>query len=392
MCWLRSFLFKLCSTLLAGLSLCFSHVCRESSLVLFLQAPAAQLQRYVPSRVPQRERCLRRAEAPLGRGRVHKCVQQWARERKKRGRQTGWRKTTKAEDKQIHTCFQVVRKPLGKRVYARHVKVGLPPALKAKLSVRTVRRRLAEKGVKPERKLRKANRGPAWRRRRRLWCKKHKKPTKLWKQRLQGVADVKNFTFYTQRLKGKFVRFECAWTYMTKEEKQKPEFVLPETKFTRQEYKTVRQGKVFGVTLSSGQQATWVLKQPFTGDDFAELVRKKLGPFMAAAFPDHSKRMLLLGGEKLSHTENAKAALQEAGIRVLPDWPPYSLDLNPQENVWPWLETKLRESEQATDDFPKFLQRLKMVAQRYPHPENLIPSMEQRVSDCLAQRGGSIGN
>ena len=179
---------------------------------------------------------------------------------------------------------------------------------------------------------------------------------------------------------------------MTKEEKQKPEFVLPETKFTRQEYKTVRQGKVFGVTLSSGQQATWVLKQPFTGDDFAELVRKKLGPFMAAAFPDHSKRMLLLDGEKLLHTENAKAALQEAGIRVLPDWPPYSLDLNPQENVWPWLETKLRESEQATDDFPKFLQRLKMVAKRYPHPENLIPSMEQRVSDCLAQRGGSIGN
>ena len=323
---------------------------------------------------------------------VFKCVKQWARERKKRGRQAGWRKTTKAEDKQIHTCFQEVRKPLGKRVYARHVKAGLPPALKAKISVRTVRRRLAEKGVKPERKLRKANRGPAWRRRRRLWCKKHEKTKKLWKKRLQGVADMKNFTFYPQRLKGKFVRFECAWTYMTKEEKQKPEFVLPQTKFTREEYKTVRKGKVFGVTLSSGQQAMWVLKQPFTGDDFAELVRKKLGPFMAAAFPDHSKRMLLLDGEKLLHTDNAKAALQEAGIRVLPEWPPYSPDLNPQENVWPWLETKLRESEQATDDFPKFLQRLKMVAKRYPNPEGLIPSMEQRVSDCLAQRGGSIGN
>ena len=127
---------------------------------------------------------------------VFKCVKQWARERKKRGRQTGWRKTTKAEDKQIHTCFQVVRKPLGKRIYARHVKVGLPPALKAKVSVRTVRRRLAEKGIKPERKLRKANRGPAWQRRLRLWCEKHKKAKRMWKKRLQGVADIKNFTFF----------------------------------------------------------------------------------------------------------------------------------------------------------------------------------------------------
>ena len=123
---------------------------------------------------------------------VFKCVKQWARERKKRGRQAGWRKTTKAEDKQIHTCSLEIRKPLGKRVYARHVKVGLPPALKAKVSVRTVRRRLAEKGIKPERELRKANRGPASRRRRQLWCEKHKEAQRMWKKRLHGVADIKN--------------------------------------------------------------------------------------------------------------------------------------------------------------------------------------------------------
>ena len=64
---------------------------------------------------------------------VFKCVKQWARERKKRGRQAGRRRTTKAEDTQIHSCVQEARKPLGKRVYARHVKAGLPPALKAKL-------------------------------------------------------------------------------------------------------------------------------------------------------------------------------------------------------------------------------------------------------------------
>ena len=70
---------------------------------------------------------------------------------------------------------------------------------------------------------------------------------------------------------------------MTKEEKQKPEFVLPKTKFTRKEYKSVETGKVFGVTLSTGQQAMWIVKQPFRGVDFARLVKRKLGPFMAAA-------------------------------------------------------------------------------------------------------------
>ena len=151
-------------------------------------------------------------------------------------------------------------------------------------------------------------------------------------------------------------------------------------------------GKVFGVTLSTGQQAMWIVKQPFRGVDFATLVEKKLGPFMAAAFPDLWKRVLLLDGEKLMHTPEATAALREAGISVLPNWPAYSPDLNPQENVWPWLETKLRESEKETDDFSKFVQRLKSVARRYPNAESLIPSMAERVSECLALRGRSIGH
>ena len=33
--------------------------------------------------------------------------------------------------------------------------------------------------------------------------------------------------------------------------------------------------------------------------------------------------------------------MDEVGIRILPRWPGYSPDLNPQENVWPWMQRQL---------------------------------------------------
>ena len=69
----------------------------------------------------------------------------------------------------------------------------------------------------------------------------------------------------------------------------------------------------------------------------------------------------------------------------------YSPDLNPQENVWPWLEANLRDSEKDADDFKTFLRRLNAVSKRYPHAENLVPSLAGRVAKCLALSGGAIG-
>ena len=71
-------------------------------------------------------------------GAVYKCVQQWTKERKKRVRKKGWRKTTKADDHQILKTFRKVRNPLGKKVYARFVRAALPKAVRQKVCVRTV--------------------------------------------------------------------------------------------------------------------------------------------------------------------------------------------------------------------------------------------------------------
>ena len=125
---------------------------------------------------------------------VFKAVKEWGKAREKRGRKRGWRKISGAEDKSIVKTCKQVRKPLGKKVTSKTVRLKLPKKLREKICDRTMRHRLAAVGIKPKRKLRNSNRGPAWMKRRKLWCGTHKNKTPgQWREYLQAVADFKNF-------------------------------------------------------------------------------------------------------------------------------------------------------------------------------------------------------
>ena len=108
-----------------------------------------------------------------------------------------------------------------------------------------------------------------------------------------------------------------------------------------------------------------------------------------AAFPERRHIRILIDSERLLHTEEAKRAFAEFGICPMADWPKYSPDMNPQENVWSWTEKALRREEQKSDTFPTFCRKLLRVARRYPSPESLIPSMAKRVQAVL-QHGGAM--
>ena len=63
------------------------------------------------------------------------------------------------------------------------------------------------------------------------------------------------------------------------------------------------------------------------------MVRKQLYPMLKRKFPERSEWTILLEGEKLMHTPMANALYKSKGIKILPHWPAYSPDLNPQERA-----------------------------------------------------------
>ena len=88
------------------------------------------------------------------------------------------------------------------------------------------------------------------------------------------------------------------------------------------------------------------------------------------------------------HASVAKAAFAEFGLQPMASWPKYSPDLNPQENVWSWVEQALRREEQKSDTFEVFCRKLLRVWKRYPGAAALIPSMQKRMQEVLRCKGG----
>jgi hypothetical protein len=303
------------------------------------------------------------------------------------GRPVGSRKTTKEEDKQVLTTFHKMRPP-GHGVDSRLIHSALPRTLKKKITRRTVVHRLAEKGIRPEKKINKSDPGPALMRTRLAFAKKFEgKTAQSWKADLQAVGDIKEFTWYPKALQPKFKRLRAPWTYMTKAEKKLPAFVRPKRWFPKSQYKFVKKQKVFGFTASSGKMLAFLVPSPWSTEKWARLVKTQLAPFLKAAFPNRREFQILLDGEKVLHGPAAKTAFREHKITVLPSWPKYSPDLNPQEHVWTIAEKALRLKEQDDYSFDEWKKRLVPAVKAYPSPEKLIPSMAKRCAQVFARSG-----
>ena len=305
-------------------------------------------------------------------------------------RPVGSRKTTTAEDKELFKTFHKVRPP-GCGVDSRSLHGALPKKVSKKMSRRTVIRRLAEKGYKPNRKIQKSDPGPALQKKRLVFVRKYKDRTaNQWKGKLQGVSDYKEFTFYPQGLRSRFKRFRATWTYMTKKEKKTPPFARPKRWFPKKDWKKVKKFKVFGMCTSNGKSLAFPVPYPNTGEQWASDIKTHVAPFLKKSFPNLSSYEILLDGEPLLHCPEAKAMLKKYNITVLQGWPKYSPDMNPQENVWAWAEPALRKLEKPQDTFAKFQKKVLKAVRAYPSAGKLVPAMAKRCKLVEESLGGMI--
>ena len=306
------------------------------------------------------------------------------------GRKKGWRKTTKKEDAAILKKFHQLRPP-GHGIDSRELRNALSMKLKAKVGRKTVIRRLADKGYKAETKIEKSDPGPALAKRRCEFAEEHKDKTAAeWKMELQAVGDFTYFTYYPLQLRPKFKKVRAKWTYMMKGEKTKSAFVRPKRWFPKKDYKLTKKQCVFGMVTSNGKSLAFLVPKPLTTEIWAGLFKKHVVPFLKKALPRRSNFQILLDGEQLLHGPAAKAAMVLHGISVLPNWPKYSPDLNPQENVWRWAENHLRKSEKDDDTFEDFGELCLRAVAAYTGASNLVGSMQRRMAEVLAKDGAMI--
>ena len=113
--------------------------------------------------------------------------------------------------------------------------------------------------------------------------------------------------------------------------------------------------------------------------------------FMQDCFPDRQRVTLLLDGEKILRTPEARTAMKQHGLSVLPNWPSNSPDLNPQENIWGWALPKLRRVEKKSDSLAVFKRRAIAMCKSYTSPEKMVPSLANRIAKCLERNGGHVG-
>jgi hypothetical protein len=90
-----------------------------------------------------------------------------------------------------------------------------------------------------------------------------------------------------------------------------------------------------------------------------------------------------------SHTAmETRAFLQENAVEVL-EWPPYSPDLNPIENLWAVLKNKLREDNITSRvDLLNKAQEIWNGAFIRTVCERLVASMPRRLKECIKNQGG----
>ena len=87
--------------------------------------------------------------------------------------------------------------------------------------------------------------------------------------------------------------------------------------------------------------------------------------------------------------KDVKNWITQKKIKILPDWPSQSPDLNPIEHLWHELERRLRKRSVHPKNFYELEEALQEEWKRIPSETyiNLIESMPRQIEACIKNQG-----
>ena len=151
-----------------------------------------------------------------------------------------------------------------------------------------------------------------------------------------------------------------------------------------------------GQTVTSHYYVEVILKQSLTSVTSSSLLRTRdSGAILERKLlPERSQAIFQQDGAPAHTSKRSQEWLKNnmPGFWTKEVWPPNSPDLNPIENLWAILQTKLDAMERVTNQ--KVLEKQLVLAWKEVLPEILekvIAGMSGRISKCLKLHGDYIG-
>ena len=144
-----------------------------------------------------------------------------------------------------------------------------------------------------------------------------------------------------------------------------------------------------------------------TSEDYVRVIREKLVPAMRKFFGylnrgkpegERIRPIIVQDGAPAHRSPKIREILEDAGYKLLSDWPGYSPDFNPIENCW-GLSKKQLNKELAYDKSNTEANRRRIwkATQKYfnalsrTYLQNLILSFRTRMEICIKEDGGYTG-
>jgi transposase len=155
---------------------------------------------------------------------------------------------------------------------------------------------------------------------------------------------------------------------------------------------TVKSGErgvmVWGCFCGTGLGPLVLVEGKLNHLGYIELLEKNLLPWIYSKF-NHRKYFFQHDNAPVHTAKGVKTWISENNIKMLPNWPAQSPDLNPIENLWDTLQKQVRNRDQRPANIHELYAALQEEWERIPRHtyRKLINSMPKRVDECIEKQG-----